>query len=139
MSSDWLFCGGESVVYQACLSWGRARCLSREEDATDPAVRAALGPALHAVRLPCLPTAHLGELLGDSHVVTDEEKGTLYTYTVTGKGRGRLGYPTRPRTYTPSKVARFSNMSAQSNSTRNQAKLDVIKVSRCALCQGQYF
>ena len=84
MSSDWLFSTGEAVLYQACIRWGRAFCLSRDKEDTDSAVRSALGPVLHKLRLPCLGTRELGELLGESQVVTDEEKGALYTYTVTG-------------------------------------------------------
>ena len=119
VESDILFCGGEANVFRACVEWARKKCICKNLIGSDPEIRDELGEILFQIRLPKIDSKEIASLLGTSSIVTDEEKGALYTYAFTHTPDPRLRFSTKPRAYQTKRVSRFTNMKPTSSNHNN--------------------
>lgn len=117
----------ESAVLQAALAWAEAECQRCGTSATPLNKRAALGKALHLLRLPAMTLAEFANGVAQFDFLTPQETRDIFLW-FTAAEKPRLNFPVSPRTgLTPQRCSRFRSSAYRSNQWRYQGRCDSIR------------
>lgn len=86
---------GPSTVFHSCVKWAKHQLQNQcVENPNDLQVRETLGSLLFEIHFPTISITEFGDLVGESEVLSSEEKSAIYYYLLSKKGKDRLKFST---------------------------------------------
>ena len=90
---------GPSTLFNSCVKWAKHQLQENQsvEAPSDLQIRETLGSFLHEIPFPTISVTEFANLVGDSDILTAEEKSAIYYYLASRKGKDKLKFNTENR------------------------------------------
>ena len=87
---------GPSTLFNSCVKWAKHQLKNEQYVGTpdDLQIRETLGDFLYEIPFPTISAIEFAKVVGESGVLTSDEKSALYYYFASGEGKNKLKFNT---------------------------------------------